>query len=96
MSSTKLNVEHQAHPSPTVNCNAEPLVTQFIESVDAGQLCMLVGACMDGLIATKTPPALPGGLSAALSVVNSRLHKVTGPANDACDVCKVNTQLPLI
>lgn len=62
-------------------------MTQFIESVDAGQLCMLIGACMDGLVETKTPPALPMGLVTALSTIHSGLLR--GASNDACDVCKV-------
>lgn len=66
---------------------SEPLVTQFIEAVDAGELCMLIGACMDGLVASRVPPALPMGLVAALAKAHDALATV--PSNDACDICKV-------
>ena len=74
-------------PALIFSHTTEPLVTQFIESVDAGELCMLMGACMDGLVASRTPPALPPGLVVALSAAQTKMY--TGAANDACDVCKV-------
>ena len=78
---------HMQLPALLFPHTTEPLVTQFIESVDAGELCMLIGACMDGLVASRTPPALPPGLVAALSAAQAKMY--TGAANDACDVCKV-------
>ncbi|GAX84293.1 hypothetical protein CEUSTIGMA_g11715.t1 [Chlamydomonas eustigma] len=66
----------------------EPLVTQFIESVDSAQMCLLIGACLDGAV-LKAPPPLPDSVIRALAALPDVNAMYTGAANDACDVCKM-------
>lgn len=70
----------------------EPLIAQFLDSVDPEQLCELLGVCMEKLTKVQLP-ALPASLVRGLETVQTiqSAHSMMGvaPSNDPCDVCKM-------
>jgi hypothetical protein len=62
----------------------------LVQDMDPGEVCALMGTCMEALVAVKAP-ALPAELVLALAGVHKMLMKPQGvqPSNDGCDYCKV-------
>eukprot|EP00195_Chlamydomonas_chlamydogama_P008611 CAMPEP_0202892336 /NCGR_PEP_ID=MMETSP1392-20130828/2055_1 /ASSEMBLY_ACC=CAM_ASM_000868 /TAXON_ID=225041 /ORGANISM="Chlamydomonas chlamydogama, Strain SAG 11-48b" /LENGTH=397 /DNA_ID=CAMNT_0049576233 /DNA_START=195 /DNA_END=1388 /DNA_ORIENTATION=- len=75
----------------------EPAIASFIEKADVDEVCMLIGACMEGFIArVGAPAALPERAALLLKALADvgglkarRPQPLGGMLGDSCDVCKM-------